>query len=571
MAETVLLSTHDLALAGELQGGFHGGGYGVELLTPGEDPSNVEDPVLLVTTGGRSGSSAGNLAERALHLGLPVLMVVDKAEQVPPGATPFLRPANPEEIVVVGLRAIEHRRVRDLTGIVGDADAMLEVLERMLQIAPVDVTVLITGESGTGKELVARGIHLLSRRRHKPFIPVNVAALSATLLESELFGHEKGAFTGAIDSRKGLFELAQGGTIFLDEIGEMPIPTQTKLLRVIEQREFHRVGGQKLVRVNVRILAATNQELPYRVGSGDFRKDLYYRLNVLNISLPPLRQRPDDIPLLVDAFVREAKARHDRDRFRGITAEAMEVLLRHRWPGNVRELRNLIESMVVLAPGREIRPEDIPSEVRYGRDPLAMVRVEHEGTQEETETGQPMRRQMEFVFRTLMDMKVDIEDLKRDFESFRARERGARVLIGPAPDSPGPGSEVIVGRSGDLPDSDLAAEIGSGAAEVEGAGDVTDALGLIPARSGAAESAGSRDEGGGALENDLEPLARIHAVGYRDGMTLEDMECEVIQAALDSVKWNRRRASRKLGIGERTLYRKVKKYGLTKGKKPDGH
>ena len=200
----------------------------------------------------------------------------------------------------MGRTAIERRRLQHLTGIVGETDAIREALERVVQIAPVAATVLVTGESGTGKELVARGIHALSPRRHKPFIAVNVAALSETLLESELFGHEKGAFTGAIDARRGLFELADGGTIFLDEIGEMPLATQTKLLRVLEQREFHRVGGEKTIRVDVRIVAATNQDLRQLVAIGEFRRDLYFRLNVLHIDLPALRERRDDIPLLVE-------------------------------------------------------------------------------------------------------------------------------------------------------------------------------------------------------------------------------------------------------------------------------
>src|SRR5690606_36262205 len=192
---------------------------------------------------------------------------------------------------------------------------------------------------------------------HKRFIAVNVAALPDPLLDSELFGHEKGAFTGAIDSRRGLFELAHGGTIFLDEIGEMPLATQTKLLRVLEQREFLRVGGEESIKVDVRIIAATNQDLRQLVAIKEFRRDLYYRLNVLSIHLPPLRERRDDIPLLVRAFVREVSEANGRP-FPGISPAAMEILRSYAWPGNVRELRNLVESMVVLSPGREIQPAD---------------------------------------------------------------------------------------------------------------------------------------------------------------------------------------------------------------------
>ena len=232
MADTVLVTTHDLPLAGKLRDGFRHAGYRVELFTSAEDVTAADDPALLVFTGGTHTAPARRQAAQAAQLGAPVFAVVDAGttDTIPPTiTTTFPTPPDPEEIVLVGTRLIQRSRLRAATGIVGETDAMLQVMERIVQIAPVDATVLITGESGTGKELVARGIHALSRRRHNAFIPVNVAALSETLLESELFGHEKGAFTGAIDTRKGLFELATGGTIFLDEIGEMPPQTQTKL------------------------------------------------------------------------------------------------------------------------------------------------------------------------------------------------------------------------------------------------------------------------------------------------------------------------------------------------------
>ncbi|MDE2873258.1 MAG: sigma 54-interacting transcriptional regulator, partial [Gemmatimonadota bacterium] len=425
---------------------------------------------------------------------------------------------------------------------------------------PVDATVLITGESGTGKELVARGIHALSRRRHRAFIPVNVAALSETLLESELFGHEKGAFTGAIDTRKGLFELASGGTIFLDEIGEMPPQTQTKLLRVLEQQEFHRVGGQKLIRVDVRILAATNQELQHLVMSGGFRKDLYYRLNVLAIALPPLRRRREDIPLLVDSFIRDASERHDRGPFRGISGEAMKILVRHRWPGNVRELRNLVESMVVLAPGRRIRAEDIPEDVRSGDGPLAVVPVARRAGDRGGEGVQSLRPQLEFLFRTMMEMKVDIEDLRREFEDFQAGEEESMALIGGVGER---GGDEVVERPSR---GEIVVERGVGEGGERGSGEGVAAVGEVEA--GAEEEPTLEGERDSATPQAPPP----GTVAYRPGMSLEDMEVEVIRAVLDSVDWNRRRAAGILGIGERTLYRKVRKYKLDQeiGYGPDG-
>ena len=520
--ETVLVTTHDLPLAGRLREGFRHGGYRVDLFTSGEDPARSEDPVLLVLTGGADTVAGERQAAGAARLGLPVFAVAETdgatATSLPEATHLFRPPADPEEIVLVGTRAIERGRLRRETGIVGETDAMVEVLERIVQIAPVDATVLITGESGTGKELVARGLHALSRRRHRTFIPVNVAALSETLLESELFGHEKGAFTGAIDTRKGLFELASGGTIFLDEIGEMPPQTQTRLLRLLEQQEFHRVGGQKLIQVNVRILAATNQRLEQLVATGAFRKDLYYRLNILTISLPPLRDRREDIPRLVDAFVREAVERHDRGPFRGISTEAMEILLRHRWPGNVRELRNLIESMVVLTPGREIRAEDIPEDVRSGERSRALVPA-LAGPPAHGESVEALRPQLEFIFRTMMEMKVDIEDLRREFEAFQAEEERGRVLVLP--------------RTGPAP-AETAEPLEETAAKAEQPG----------------------------KEDVTPPDPDAGGVAYRPGMTLDELERRVIRAVLASVDWNRRQAAEMLGIGERTLYRKVKGYGL---------
>lgn len=569
MAESVLVTTHDLPLAGELRDGFRHEGYRVELFTASEAVQDIEDPVLLVFTGGAGTDAAGRHARQAARLGIPVLAVVepDRRGTAPAGATSTFRsPADPEEIVLVGTRAIERARLRRATGIVGETDAMVEVLERIVQIAPVDATVLVTGESGTGKELVARGLHALSRRRHRSFIPVNVAALSETLLESELFGHEKGAFTGAIDTRKGLFELASGGTIFLDEIGEMPLQTQTKLLRILEQQEFHRVGGQKLIRIDVRILAATNQRLEHLVVSGDFRRDLYYRLNVLTISLPPLRHRRDDIPLLVDNFVAEASARHDRGPFRGISSDAMEILVRHRWPGNVRELRNLIESMVVLAPGREIRAEDIPQDVRSGEGGLALVPATP-GAHRTGDDRTSFRPQLEFIFRTMMEMKVDLDDLRRDFEDFQAEERRSRVLL-PARDKeadPLPLAEIVYDRR-DAPDQPHS-----------GAGTDPPRADSTPPPTGDAaitETGPSTTETGPSTAESVQPADPAdhepaadsatppHAVVYRPGMTLDDVEREVIRAVLHSVDWNRRQAAEILGIGERTLYRKVKKFGL---------
>jgi transcriptional regulator with PAS, ATPase and Fis domain len=358
-------------------------------------------------------------------------------------------------------------------------------------MAPVSSTVLIQGESGTGKELVAKAIHDLSPRRGKPFIAVNCAALPETLLESELFGHEKGSFTGAAERRLGRFELADTGTIFLDEIGEIPAATQVKLLRVLESRSFFRVGGTQPIKVDVRVLAATNRSLRDAVALGEFRDDLYYRLNVLNIYLPPLRERRDDIPLLVRRFIREFAREHDRT-FRGITPEALQRLVTARWPGNVRQLRNLIESMVVLAPGAEIRATDIPTDILDGPGSLLPVRV---GSQGRDAPGQ----ELEFILRSLLDLKLQVEELRR-----RLDEHPQRV-------------QVI-----ELADHSTVADVFPEAEERNG----------------------------------------DQAVVYRSGMTMAEVEKAAIEAALKEHRGNRRRAAEVLGIGERTLYRKIKTYHL---------
>jgi DNA-binding NtrC family response regulator len=239
---------------------------------------------------------------------------------------------------------------------------MVRVYQLITQIAPTPTTVLITGESGTGKELIARAIHHKSDRAAQPFVAVNVAAIPETLIESELFGHEKGAFTGAHARRLGRFELAQGGTVFLDEIGSLRLDLQAKLLRVLQERQIERVGGQRIVPVDVRVLAATNVNLKAAVRARTFREDLYYRLNVVPIHVPPLRERREDIPYLVEHFVRKAARECNRD-VRSVSAGALEVLSRYDWPGNVRELENVIHRAVVLASSPVLHLPDVPLDV----------------------------------------------------------------------------------------------------------------------------------------------------------------------------------------------------------------
>jgi DNA-binding NtrC family response regulator len=266
-----------------------------------------------------------------------------------------------------------------LPNVVGKSERMQKVYDLITQVAASRATVLITGESGTGKELVAKTIHATSPRADKPFVPVNTGSMPVDLLESTLFGHVKGAFTSAIATKRGLFEVADQGTIFFDEIGTIGVDTQAKLLRVIQEREFMRLGGTENIKVDVRILAATNSDLKQMVHANKFREDLYYRLNVISVNLPPLRDRKEDIPLLIDHFLVKYCSENGREGLR-FSPEAMKILMDHDWPGNVRELENAVERAVVLATGPQVGPEALPEQLfeprREGPRSLAGERVD---------------------------------------------------------------------------------------------------------------------------------------------------------------------------------------------------
>jgi DNA-binding NtrC family response regulator len=293
------------------------------------------------------------------------------------GAFDYLtKPFEEDELLSLSRRALERRalerevaylrseleRTRDVQEIVGQHPAMEKLQGLIGQVARTSTTVLVTGESGTGKELVARAIHRQGSRRDQPFVPVNPAAIAESLIESELFGHEKGAFTGAHQRKLGKFELAQGGTLFLDEIGTLRAELQAKLLRVLQEREIERVGGTRALPIDVRVIAATNTNLKEAVGRGAFRDDLYYRLNVVQIVVPPLRERIADVPLLVEHFIRRDRRRFNK-RVEGLSTEALTALQAYRWPGNVRELENVIERCVVLADGPIVGLNDLPLDV----------------------------------------------------------------------------------------------------------------------------------------------------------------------------------------------------------------
>src|SRR6266571_1868282 len=508
MSDRVLITTDDLEHAVRVNAALEQAGFDTAMVSSLDDVqaavrgtergARSREPDAIVLSGGLHESTAQRLLTAAREHAVSTLGLVEATDEDPNqigcelGLTGWLvKPVDPGEVTATVRRLIERRRLQQRTGILGESAAIQEVLVKIEQMAPVTSTVLIEGESGTGKELVAHAIHDLSPRRGKSFIAVNCAALPETLLESELFGHEKGAFTGAAERRLGRFELADGGTIFLDEVGEMAPATQVKLLRVLEDRTFFRVGGTQPIKVDVRVIAATNKSLKEEVALGRFRDDLFYRLNVLAIYLPPLRERRADIPLLVRTFIAEFAAAHERT-FRGITPEALQILVDADWPGNVRQLRNLVESMVVLAPEGEIRASDIPRDVRERTRGLP-VRVVA-GTREVA------GKELEFIFRSLVELKLQVEELRR-----RLDERPSPQRV-----------EVI--------------EVGHGtplATQIE--------------------------------EAETTPEAEVL---YHSGMTMADVERAAIEAALRETQGNRRKAAELLGIGERTLYRKLKAYAL---------
>jgi DNA-binding NtrC family response regulator len=299
------------------------------------------------------------------------------------------------------------------TELIGSSVPIVELKQIIKQVAPTDVTVLITGESGVGKEVVAHLIHINSKRKDKPFITVNCGAIPEGIIESELFGHEKGSFTGAIDSRKGYFEAASGGTIFLDEIGELPLATQVKFLRILENGEYVKVGGTKSERVDVRVIAATNKNLEHQINIRAFREDLYYRLRSINIYIPPLRDRKEDIKLLFDYFVKQFCEKNNI-QFKGITNDAFEYIINYDWPGNIRQLKNFAESLLTLNPEKVVEREDVIKQLNIPKSETSTLPAVLYGGKE--------RDERQLLFRALYEIKNDILDLRHQLENIELKD-----------------------------------------------------------------------------------------------------------------------------------------------------
>ncbi len=426
---------------------------------------------------------------------------------------------------------MDRESIQERFGIIGSSAAIRNVIDRMRQVAQTDITVLIQGESGVGKELVAHALHELSPRRHEAVIIVNCGAIPEGLIESELFGAEKGAYTGAVERRIGYFEEADGGTIFLDEIGEMPQAAQVRLLRVLESGQFTRIGSSQVRQTDARIIAATNKDLAKEVRGGRFREDLYYRLSTVVIDIPPLRERKDDIMQILETFLHRFAQKYNSP-VKKLTDDARELVLRYHWPGNVRELRNVAEQAEVLLRGDEISADDLRPYLRGvtardgGTDLLPISRDDHAGTNEV--------RERELIYRALLELRLEVREMREQIDKVAGSGGGIAVPRDVFDQEGAPrGRDFVIVREANK--EDYASLVEDVAYEIEG-----DENGRRS--NGSDTGAHPADE----PEED-EPLP-----------TLEDAERQLIARALKQFDGNRRQTAKALGISERTLYRKLK-------------
>lgn len=406
-------------------------------------------------------------------------------------------------ITSTGLQAVKQR-----LGIVGSSPALLDAIDRALRVAPIDLSVLIIGESGTGKEFFPKIIHSAGARKHARYIAVNCGAIPEGTIDSELFGHEKGAFTGAIGSRKGYFEEADGGTIFLDEVAELPLTTQARLLRVLESGEFIKVGSSTVQKTNIRVVAATNVDMLKAVEEGRFREDLYYRLSTVNIAVPPLRDRGNDIMLLARKFASDFGERY---RMPPVTFsdEARGLMMRYRWPGNVRQLKNVVEQTALFDAGREVTADDIEQYLPAGGPVYTPVIA--------SAPSHTYDREREAIFNMIFRMQKEIDALRAEIEK---RPAPAQQIATPA-------SEVR-----EMP------------------------MSLVHYHHPAAHTSTVED----ITADDI--TAAGSAATPQPSLTLEDTERETIRRSLENNGGRRKATARELNISERTLYRKIKEYGL---------
>ena len=407
----------------------------------------------------------------------------------------------------------EIQQVKQRFGIIGNNETLLRAIDVAIQVAPTDLSVLITGESGVGKESFPQIIHQYSRRKHGQYIAVNCGAIPEGTIDSELFGHEKGAFTGAISERKGYFGEADGGTIFLDEVGELPMPTQARLLRVLESGEFIKVGSSKVQKTDVRIVAATNVNLTQAIIDGRFREDLYYRLNTVPIQIPPLRERGEDVLLLFRKFASDFAEKYRMPAIQ-LTDEAKQILLAYHWPGNVRQLKNITEQVSIIETKREITADILHTYLpEYDKQRLPALVGGNSGSKN-------FESEREILYSVLFDMRQEVSELKKLVYSLMADKTGQFSSSIPSPTI--------------IPSQQPAS--------------------TVPAVIHSLQSS--------SVQKDDDDIQDTEAYTEEESLSLDDAEKEMIRKALARHHGKRKSAAKDLNISERTLYRKIKEYGL---------
>ncbi|MFZ9587735.1 MAG: sigma-54 interaction domain-containing protein [Crocinitomicaceae bacterium] len=409
------------------------------------------------------------------------------------------------------------QQVKQRFGIIGNSPMLNRALEVAMQVAPTDISVLVTGESGTGKEIIPQVIHQLSARKHGEYIAVNCGAIPEGTIDSELFGHEKGSFTGASGSRQGYFEVANGGTIFLDEVAELPMQTQVRLLRVLETGEFIRVGSSKVIKTNVRVVAATNENMQQAIHSGKFREDLFYRLSTVPIQLPALRNRQEDVHLLFRKFANDFAEKYRMPAIK-LTDEAVHLIQNYPWPGNIRQLKNLVEQLSVIETAREIDGMILSSYLQPISEKSSFL-VKNDQSQESIS-------ERELMYKFLFDMKKDLTELKKLV--LEVVNNGASVTLNQ--DQTALVNRIYQDVYEDVPVS----------TRILPSGPTNDPLSSYPV---------------------LPETFEVHEE-IEESLSLEDREKELIQKALEKHRGKRKYAALELGISERTLYRKIKEYQL---------
>ena len=435
----------------------------------------------------------------------------------------------------------ELQKIKQRYNIVGNSDGLNHALDVALQVAPTDLSVLIIGESGVGKEIIPRVIHDNSPRRREKYFAINCGSIPEGTIDSELFGHEKGSFTGAIGESEGYFGIANKGTIFLDEVGELPIQTQARLLRVLETGEYIRVGGTEIRKTNVRIVAATNVNMRKAISEGRFREDLYYRLNTIPIQMPPLRERGNDILLLFRLFAMQMAEKYNLPKI-SLTEDAKKLMLKYKWPGNVRQLKNITEQMSVLSSEREINMETLMHFIPRDEETTQLATIPQSNN-----TSHSYENEREFLYKILYELRGNVSDLRREMGSLRKQLDEARQLRG----AEGFSSPTSVSSMSPT----------TYPAEFEKTQSITPAEGIIQHDTGIIRHEPGiirADEMGQSEPEEIE----AEEIKENDSLNLDDLSKQMIEKALERNNGNRKKAAEELGISDRTLYRKINKYKL---------